>query len=202
MKRILTSALILGMIWGIGHLYAGNQADLIEFRGSVTKTAGSDWLFHSSHYYPPACWYDTTAEFDQLIDTCHTAWVYIGNGTLSDLVVKHYVSVLDTFGNADSADTIILQFQASIDTAFASTTTWTYDTTAYTAVQTAYVTWIFKDTDSLLNYPGYNYLRFRGIYHCSMDSAYANWTENCVGRDLLSKHLPITVNTAYYPIWK
>jgi len=201
MKRILTLALVLAVIWGIGYLYA-TDVEMYEFRGGTTKTAGQNWLTATDRFYSPFCWYDTTAVVDTFRDTSYTSVAHLGSGTLEKLVVKYYISALDTFGSADSLDTAWLQFQFSNTDSFSSTWLWTYDISAITANQTAYVTWKVTDSDTILTYPGYNYARCRLIYFAQMDSSYASWSESCAYKDKFTSHIPITVKTAYYPIWK
>jgi len=204
MKRILMLGVILAVIWGIGYLYA-TDIELIEFKGGATKTAGQNWLTASDNYYPPACWYDTTALNDTLTDTTYSSYVYLGNGTLEKLVVKYYFSSTDTFAEADTGDSATLLFQFSTTSDFASTWTSSWAIAKYALSNaTAYTTITpFTETDTmLLNYPGYNYARCRIIYRCVWDST--TWeatTANCAA-DVFTEHAPITFKTAYYPIWK
>ena len=202
MKRILTLALILAVIWGIGYLYA-TDVNFYEFRGGVTKSGGQNWLSATDRFYAPLAWYDTTAEFDTLIDTMYSSTAYLGHGTLEKVVVKYYVSALDTFASADSVDTVFLQFQFSNTDSFSSTWLWSYAiTTGIAANQSAYVTWNVTDSDTLLVYPGYNYGRCRAIYRCVWDSTVWEANTGNAAADVFTEHIPVTLKTAYYPIWK
>ena len=203
MKRILTLALILAVIWGIGYLYA-TDVNFYEFRGGVTKSGGQNWLSATDRFYAPLAWYDTTASDDELVDTMHSSTIYLGSGTLEKLVFKYSISTLDSFSAMDSLDTLSLQFQFSNTDSFTSTWLWTYAVTGIVDTSSSYTTIAsgITDAETLLTYPGYNYARCRLIYQCVWDSA--SWEEECTtaAADNFTKHVPVTLNTAYYPIWK
>lgn len=201
MKRILAVVVIIAGFALTSFLWAGNQGDLTEFCGQQSTTAG--WSSVVDHYYLPTCWYDSTAEFDTLIDTTYSQWFLLGGGAMSDLVFKYELSALDTFGNADSVDTAFLGFEFCADPVNLPTYTFWYNVaTGIAANQSSYTTIVLTWSDSLYLYPGYNYVRVRTIYRCVMDSAYGSWTSNCAGKDIFSAHIPITVSMAYYPLWK
>lgn len=202
MKRALILGLMLVAIWGISYLYAGNAGDFYEFKGGTTKTAGQEWLSATDRFFAPFGWYDTTAVFDTLIDTMYSSVAYLGHGTLEKMVVKYYVSALDTFASADSMDTVLLRFEFSNTDSFSSTWLWTYAIAGIAANQTAYTTWNVTDADTILVYPGYNYARCRLIYRCVWDSTVWEANTGNVAADVWGEHVPVTLNTAYYPIWK
>lgn len=201
MKRILVVAMIVAGLMFVGLLWAGNQGDLIEFRGQQATVAG--WSSVTDHYYVPSCWYDTTHEYDTLIDTTHSAWFLLGGGAMSDLIFKYKLSVLDTFASADSMDTVFLSFEFCADPVNLPTYTFSYAiATGIFAVQTSYTTVALVWADSLYLYPGYNYVRARMLYRCTMDSVAADWGTGCGTKDIFSVHLPLTLTVAYYPLWK
>lgn len=201
MKRFLVVAMVVAGLWFAGFLWAGNHGDLFEFHGQQATVAG--WSSVTDHYYLPSCWYDSTELHDTLIDTTHTSWFLLGDGAMGDLIFKYKLAVLDTFGNADSIDTVFLHFEFCADPVKLSTYTYSYTiATGIAAVQTAYTTIALAWADSLYLYPGYNYARCRMIYRCVMDSTYGSWTANCAGKDIFSAHTPVTLTVAYYPLWK
>lgn len=200
MKRIFVVLMVVAGLMFAGLLWAGNQGDLVEFRGQQATVAG--WSSVTDHYYVPSCWYDTTHEFDTLVDTTYTAWFRLGGGAMSDIAFKYMLSVTDTFAAADSVDSVWLSFQFCADPVHLPTYTFSYDTAAITANQSSYTTIVLTWADSLKWYPGYNHARARIIYRCVMDSTEADWGTGCATKDVFSEHLPITLATAYYPLWK
>jgi len=201
MKRILVVAMVVAGLWVAGFLWAGNQGDMIEFRGQQATVAG--WSSVTDHNYVLPCWYDTTHAFDTLIDTTHSAWFLLGGGAMSDIVFRYQLSLLDTFGNADSVDTAFLRFEFCADPVNLPTYVFYYAVaTGIDANQAAVTTVVLTWADSLYLYPGYNHVRTRMVYRCVMDSNYGHWEGNSVAYDLLSRHAPVTLTTTYYPLWK
>jgi hypothetical protein len=212
MKRVLILAVILGLVWGIGYAANRTGTNLIEFQGQQA-TSISGWATVTDNYYNAPCAGKATSINDTVMDTVFGQWYHLGDGVLDGLVIKYELASLDTFGNADSVDTIKLWFQFCPDpynsTGLNDSSTWVI-ATSITAVQTSYTTLGFVNSASagdtlLFNYPGYNYVRSRMYYECRMDSNYTGYPlsgATCTATDLYTKHLPITLKAAYYPIWK